>query len=130
MNLIENGDLPKDLARARRRFHAWRERRRPGSRIPQPLWELAVRLVSVHGVSRTAAALGVDYYGLKKRAEVAADPPPSSAPAFVELPSPIVVGKQCLFEQDNGTGAIRRVQLVGYDAAEVALLACHFWSGD
>jgi hypothetical protein len=35
-------ELPKDLAQARSRFEAWRERRPGGRRIPQPLWDLAV----------------------------------------------------------------------------------------
>jgi hypothetical protein len=65
---------------------------------------------------------------LKKRAQEAAAP--SSSPAFVELPSPIVVGKQCLFELDNGARGTRRVQLVGYDVVEVAALARHFWSAE
>ena len=39
---------------------------------PQPLWALAVRLAKTHGVSRTATALGLDYYSLKKRADARA----------------------------------------------------------
>jgi len=122
--------LPKDLLRGRSRFQAWRSRRLPGSRIPPVLWELAVGLVSSYGVSRTAEVLGLDYYRLQKQAQEAADPPPASKPTFVELPSPVVVGKQCLLELDNGTGASMRVQLVGYDAAEVADLAGHLWNAE
>lgn len=128
MGTSECGHLPKDLLQARSRFQAWRRCRPAGGRIPQPLWALAVRLVSRHGVSRTAAVLGLDYYRLKKQAEVAADQPRSSSPAFVELPSPVVVGKQCLVELDNGAGASMRVQLVGYDAAEVGALTRGFWN--
>src|ERR1700676_3131215 len=120
--------LPKDLLRARSRFQACRRWRPAGGRIPQPLWALAVRLVSRQSVRRTAAVLGLDYYRLKKQAEVAADQPRSSSPAFVELPSPVVVGKQCLVELDNGTGASLRVQRVGYDAAEVGALTRGFWN--
>jgi hypothetical protein len=130
MSANEREDLPKDLVRARSRFQAWRERRKPGSRIPQPLWALAVRLANTHGVCRTAAVLGVDYYSLKKRAEVPANQPTSRCPAFVEVPSPVVVGKQCLFELDNGAGATMRVQLVGYDVADVEALARSFWNAD
>jgi hypothetical protein len=101
-----------------------------GGRIPQPLWDLAVRLVRKHGLSRTATALGLDYYSLKKRVEAAGQGPPSPSPAFVELPAPLVVSKQALFELDNGTGASRRLQLLGYDAAEVAALARHFWNAE
>jgi hypothetical protein len=121
--------LPKDLAQGRSQFQAWRARRTAG-RIPQTLWALAVRLVSRHGVSRTATALGLDYYCLKKRAQGAADPAPASGPAFVELPSPVLVGKQAALELDHGAGATLRVHLVGYDAAEVAALARSFWNAE
>jgi hypothetical protein len=114
--------LANDLADGRRQFEAWR-RRRTGGRIPDALWALAVGLVSRHGVSRTAAALGLDYYSLKKRAQEAADPAPARSPTFVELPSPVVVGKQAVVELDDGAGAILRVRLVGYEPAEVAALA-------
>ena len=89
---------------------------------------LAVRLAKLHGVSRTATALGLDYYSLKRRAEAVAAPAQSSSPAFVELPAPVLVGKQCRFELDNGAGATMRVQLVGYDAADVEALSRSFWN--
>jgi hypothetical protein len=126
----QRGELPKDLAQARSRFEAWRERRQGGRRIPQPLWNLAVQLAGQHGVSRTATALGLDYYSLKKQAEAAAPQPPPCGPAFVELPAPVVVGKQALFELDNGAGATMRVQLLGYDPADVEALARHFWDAE
>lgn len=128
MGASDRGKLPKDLAKGRTRFQAWRKRRKTGDRVPKPLWALAVRLVNRHGVSLTATALGLDYYGLKKRAEATARQPPSSGSAFVELPSPAVVGKQCRFELNNGVGATMRVQLVGYDAADIEALARSFWS--
>ncbi len=130
MGASERGVLPPDLARGRSRFRAWRGRRQAGGRIPRRLWALAVRLVNRHGVSRTAAALGLDYYSLKERAGQAADQPRSSGPAFVELPSPVAVGKQCQFRLDNGAGATMRVQLVGYDAADVATLSRSFWNAE
>ena len=129
MGAGQRGELPKDLARARSQFQAWRERR-TGRRLPQHLWDLAVRLVCRHGVSRTAAALGLDYYSLKKRVESAAREPVSSSPAFVELPPPVVLSRQCQFELDNGTGATLRLHLVGYDAADVATLARSFWNAE
>jgi hypothetical protein len=125
----QRGELPKDLARARSRFEAWRKRR-GGRRIPQPLWDLAVQLAGKHGVSRTAAALALDYYRLKERVEAAAPQPPSRGPAFVELPPPVVIGKQARFELDNGAGATMRVQLLGYDAADVEALARRFWGAE
>src|SRR5215471_15458196 len=130
MRTRQRDELPNDLAQARCRFRAWRQRRQGGRRIPQPLWDLAVHLVSQHGISRTATALGLDYYSLKQRVEAAGQPPPSRCPAFVELPAPVVVGRQALFELDNGAGATRRVQLVGYDAADVEALARRFWDAE
>ena len=130
MGTRQRRELPKDLAQARSRFEAWRQQRQGGRRIPQPLWHLAVQLASQHGVSRTATALGLDYYSLKKQAEAVAQQLPSQSPAFVELPAPVVVGKQALFELDNGAGATMRVQLLGYDAADVEALARRFWGAE
>jgi hypothetical protein len=123
-----SGELPKDLERGRIRLEAWRRLRKPGSRVPQSLWRLAVRLASRHGVNRTATALGLDYYSLRSQVAAVGDQPPSSRPGFVELPASVMVGKQGLFELDNGAGATMRVQLVGYDAAEIEVLARSFWN--
>lgn len=121
------GELPEDLQRARRRFETWRgRRRRAGSRIPETLWALAVRLVNRHGVSRTATALGLDYYSLRERAERGTESAPAGDSAFVEWPAPLPVGKQCVIEWDNGAGATLRVQLAGYDAADIATLTRGF----
>ena len=126
MGALERGSLPSDLAQGRSRFQAWREQRTGRDRIPRALWALAVRLAKAHGVSRTAVALGLDYYSLKERAGAAVSGPPASSPAFVELPSP-VVARTGVFEFDNGAGATLRVQLTGYDAADVEALARGFW---
>ena len=123
-----HGQLPPDLVRARLRFQAWRGQRKPGDPIPQSLWAIAIRLAKAHGVSRTAAVLHLDYYRLKNRAAAApASEPRSRGPAFVELTPPTIVAKQCQFEFDNGSGATLRVQLVGYDAADVEALSRSFW---
>jgi hypothetical protein len=126
MRTRQHSELPNDLAQGRYRFQAWRERRQ-GGRIPQPLWDLAVRLVRTHGLSRTATALGLDYYSLKKQVAAAAGQPQPSGPAFVQLPAPLPVGKQALLELDNGAGASLRVHLVGYDAADLEAFTRHFW---
>lgn len=126
MNAFERAELPKDLRQARSRFQAWRSGRRGRGRIPEELWQVAVGLVRQHGVSRTAAVLGLDYYCLKKRAEQSAKVLPARRPTFVEVPSPVLVGKQALFELDQGAGAILRVQLVGYDTADLEALVRHF----
>jgi hypothetical protein len=128
MGANERGQLALDLVRGRARFQAWRTRRKAGERIPQLLWAVAVRLATTHGVSRTAAALGLDYYSLKKRTEPPGTPQQSGGPAFVEFTSSAMVAKQCRFELDNGAGATMRVQLVGYDVADVEALSRSFWN--
>jgi hypothetical protein len=128
MGASKGRGLPPDLTLGRSRFQAWRGERKLGERIPRPLWDLAVRLAKMHGVSRTATALGLDYYGLQRRTGAAAAATPSSHPAFVELPAAIRVGKECRLEFDNGAGATLRVQLVGYDAADVEALSRSFWN--
>ena len=128
MGANERGQLPLDLVRGRARFQAWRTRRKVGTRIPRTLWAVAVRLAKTHGVCRAATALGLDYYSLKKRTESPATPRQSDGPAFVEFAAPATVAKQCRFELDNGAGATMRVQLVGYDVADVEALSRSFWN--
>ena len=128
MGAIERGSLPADLERARSRFQAWRGRRKIGTRIPRTLWALAVRLAKTHGVCRAATTLGLDYYSLKKRTESPGSPRLSDGPAFVECTAPVMAFKQCQVEFENGSGATMRVQLVGYDAADIEALARGIWS--
>ena len=128
MGTNQHQQLPPGLERGRSRFQAWRGRRKPGSRIPQPLWVMATRLAKVHGVSHTSALLGLDYYRLKPRVELASSEPPSSGPAFVELTKPVLVAQQCRFALDNGAGVTMRVHLAGYDAVEIEFLSRGFWN--
>jgi hypothetical protein len=65
MGTSKREQLPPDLVRGQSRFQAWRGQRKAGGRIPEALWTMAARLAKTHGVSRTAAALGLDYYRLK-----------------------------------------------------------------
>jgi hypothetical protein len=127
MGTSKREQLPPGLVRGRSRFQEWRGQRKAGGRIPEALWTMATRLANAHGVSRTAAALGLDYYRLKERAEAAGSEPQSSGPAFVELTSPVMGAKRCRLELDNGSGATMRVQLVGYDAADVEALSRSLW---
>src|SRR3954465_4190710 len=126
MGAFERGSLPADLVRGRTRFQAWRTRRKVGTRIPRTLWALAVRLTKAHGVCRAATALGLDYYSLKKRTESPATPRQSDGPGFVEFTGPVMAARQCQVELNNGSGTTLRVQLVGYDAADIEALARGF----
>jgi hypothetical protein len=130
MGTRKTGQLSPEMECGKRRMQEWRGRRKRGSRIPQTLWTIAVRLAKTHGVSRTASVLGLDFYALKTRVEAAASRPQAGPAPFIELTltPPGRVGKQCHFELDNGSGAIIRGQLLGYDAADLEALARGFRS--
>jgi hypothetical protein len=119
-------EVPLGLAEARDRFQVWRRRREPRSRIPEPLWALAVKLAAAHGVHRTASTLKLDYYSLKRRVESAEYREDAKAPAFIELPSAVAGGRECVIEFEDGRGVSLRVHLRGYDATDVVAIARSF----
>ena len=127
MELSKHEPFPPDLRQAQGRFQAWRKRRPLGERIPQSLWVMAARLAGTHGVSRTAAALGLDYYSLKQRVEAVGGELQRIGPAFVEVsPTPLMAVRHCRLELNNGAGARLRMELSGYDAADLEALARGF----
>ena len=123
-------EIPTPLARGRDRFEAWRRTRKLGTRIPERLWKLAVKLGAAHGLNRTASVLGLDYYSLKKRVESTNPQARSAAVAFVELaPPPVDNSGECVIEFEDAAGASMRVHLKGYDAPDLMALSSSFWNG-
>jgi hypothetical protein len=126
-------DLPAGLERARRRFERWRRTREGRSPIPEALWGAAVALAARYGVSRTATALGVGYYGLKERVEQASAgasrrPEEGGVARFVELAPPAAVGwGECTVEWEDVAGAKLRVSWRGFSASDLAALSRGFW---
>ena len=130
----KNADLPAPLLRGRTRLERWR-RTRDQHRIPEPLWRSAVKLAEVHGIHRTARALLLDYYSLKKR--VASEPTSreGDAAAFVEwIPAEVcgtrTDGGEWIVELENARGERMRVHAKGEGAVDVAQLSAQFWGGD
>ena len=123
-------DVPASLARGRDRFDAWRRGRKNRTRIPDPLWKLAVKLAVAHGLNRTASVLKLDYYSLKKRVEAKKDVA-SAPPAFVELsPPPMTAAGECVVEFADGAGASMRIHLRGCEVPDLVALGRGFWSGE
>ena len=123
-------DFPAALLRAQRKFGQWRERRRPRTPIPAGLWREATELACAHGINRTARALRLDYYSLKKRATAAVrsvDP----VSEFVEiLPGGMPAPRpECLIELDDASGVKMRIRLAGGDLPDIAALARVFREG-
>jgi hypothetical protein len=53
------------------------------------LWSEAARLARCHGISPIATAVGLGYYGLRRRVETMKEIPASAnRPAFVEIKAP------------------------------------------
>jgi hypothetical protein len=127
-------DLPARLEGLRRRFERWRRTPKVRARIPEPLWASAVKLARRYGIHRTAKALRVDYYALKKRVEGAAAVIASKMPAevaktqFVELPTAVWPGSgECTLELEDASGAKLRVHLKGFAAPDLGALTRSFW---
>lgn len=131
MNGRKHRDIPAPLARGRARFGAWRRTRAVGARIPERLWTLAVKLADAHGLSRTSAALRLDYYTLKRRVESTRSDACSPIPAFVEFsPPPLAATRECVIEFADDSGASLRVHLRGCEVPDLVALGRSFWSGE
>ena len=129
MRKRKSSEMPASLSRLEQRFAAWREKRVAGQRIPDSLWDSAVKMAIEHGVSRTASLLKLDYYSLKKRAEDASTFSTSSA--FVELPPvPPSMTSECVIEWEDVAGARMRVQLTGQSPPDLLALSRSFWNAD
>ena len=144
------GDLPAGLETLRRRFDRWRRTRKRGSRTPDRLWKPAVQAAGVYGLNRTATALRVNYYALKKQVERAGaggDLPSEAGSAsrdasdgpvvsgdgravatFLELAPPASRNAgECVLELENPGGAKMRIHLKGVEVPDLAALSRDFW---
>ena len=132
---IRQNDAPHvELERARRRFDRWRQTQKGRRRIPEPLWNVAVKVASTCGVSKTAAALRIDYTGLKRRVATAAasgDSTPSSETTFLELTAPVSTGlRQCVVQMEGSDGAKMRMELSGVESRDLLALSRIFWRAE
>jgi hypothetical protein len=141
MNTRQTRDLPAPLEGVRQRFVQWRTTHKARSRIPDTLWTAAVRMAGTYGLHRTARALRVEYYSLKKRVEQqsAADRERrESGPVatFMELPLPADHGFaavptgacDCALELEGTDGPKMRVHLKAAAARDLAALCRSFWN--
>jgi hypothetical protein len=91
-------------------------------------------MVNGYGMNRTARALRLNYYGLKKRVErqavAAAGASETKGTArFVELaPFSSVGGCECLLELENVGGAKMRVHVKGIAVPDLVALSQTFWN--
>ena len=94
------------LSDVQSQFERWRRSRKRGTRIPGALWQAAVEAAAECGVSRAAQALGLDYYGLKKRAESTPEVSESAAGGeFLEIPL-FASAPECVLEMEDARGLV------------------------
>ena len=127
-----NRSFSLDIGEAHRRLEVWRRSRSRGKRIPAPLWALAAALARSYGVSRISQTLGLDYNGLKRRAEAIRTPRRSRLkppPGFVELPlvGQTVFGPSCTVELARGEGSRMTIRWDGKEGLDLVGLAEAFW---
>ena len=127
-----NSSFSLDIGEATRQFRVWRKARPRGERIPGSLWDLAAVLARTHGVSAVSQRLGLDYNGLKRRADAIRtsrgarlEPPPG----FVELP---LIGRSlhnpnCTVELARGEGYRMTIRWEGKEGLDMVGLAEAFW---
>ncbi len=119
-----------DLVEAIDRFQQWRAGRIRGSRIPDPLWRIALELAGRHGIGPTAKALRLNLNVFRKRLHPEAEGRtrrtnrPKRQTRFVELPQASSVGsRSCTIEFNEGAGeSPLRVQLAGFAPEELGAL--------
>jgi hypothetical protein len=119
----------KQIDHLQKRFDAWRKSHKPRTRIPSRLWDAAVRIAAQYGHQRTARALHLDYYALKKRLD-AAGVKQGPAPSFIELspPAPERIPEYVL-ELETRNGSKMRIQIKGMGAPDLNALSSTFWRG-
>jgi hypothetical protein len=133
MSRIKNGKIPARLEGVRRRFDDWRQNHRARSRIPESLWALAVKMADTYGINRTARALRLDYYSLKKRIEPKAAaavgvPNGEALATFLEVaPLPPAGAGECTVELEDAGGAKMRIHLKGHEMPDLTALSRSFW---
>jgi hypothetical protein len=135
MNTRQKRNYPARLEGLRQRFERWRQTHPARSRIADPLWTAAVKMAGAYGIHRTARALRINYYALKKRMEresAAASGllEEGASATFIELPPPAPAGScqgisglcECTLELGDVSGAKLRVHLQGIVAPDLATL--------
>jgi hypothetical protein len=105
-------------------FATWRQANRRPRRIPEDLWEAAVRLCRSHPVSRISRTLGLDYHELKGRVYR----PSTPVSQFIELSASQPAGGlrvDCM----DGNGRCMHIHCNGPLESFLPILLRSFWEG-
>lgn len=124
-------ELKVRIAPLLQQVESWRKNKSSNEKMPVPLWEGAIELAKVYGVSPVQRILRIDYRGLERRAlginKAAARARPVERPSFIELPSLPVRRAEHLVELEDGTGRKLSLKIAAGHLAEVLPLTQAFW---
>ena len=128
MRTKQPAKIPVALSAASQRFNQWRSRHRKRTRLPKELWRQAAALAGEQGLTKTARALGLDYYSLKKHLEqmTAEELIPAKGEAnFIELLGGAMTLSliECTIEWTDGGDSMVRMHIKGAGLSELASLA-------
>jgi len=135
MSTRQPANIPIALSTARRQFDHWRSQQpNKRTRLPKELWQQAVALAKEHGLNKTARALNVKYYSLKKHLdETSADDlmPAKTEPDFIEFVPGVMTPScvECMIEWVDGSDVTVRMHIRGAGLSELASVAGVFRSG-
>jgi len=135
MSTRQPASIPIGLSTARHQFDHWRSQQpNKRTRLPKELWSQAVALAQEHGLNKTARALGLKYYSLKKHLdETSADDlmPAKTEPDFIELVGGVMTpgSVECTIEWVDGSDVTVRMHIKGAGLSDLTSLARVFRSG-
>ena len=122
---------PVELKELRGQLDHWRSNR-TGRNVPGEFWKAAVEFAKVHGVSRVAQGLGLNYGALRRRLDKAQEcsvAGPEGKSAFVEVELGTVGSQEteCVVELEDRKKGKMTIRLRGTSGVDVAALAATFW---
>lgn len=128
-------ELKERIEPLRQQIESWRKSKTSGGQAtPEALWEAAVELAKIYGVSPVQKILRIDYVGLKRRT-LGTVPPEgntrgaarASARSFIELPCLPARRAEHVVELEDGSGRKLSLKIAAGHLAEVLPLAQAFW---
>ncbi len=134
MHTRHPANIPTALSTARRQFDHWRSQQsNKRARLPKELWSQAVALAQEHGLNKTAGALGLKYYSLKKHLDQTIADDSTSAktePDFIELVGGVMTSGsvECMIEWIDSSNVTMRMHIKGAGLSELTSLARVFRS--
>src|ERR1700675_874206 len=107
MNRKKAPSIPEPIVQLQRQLDQFRSTQPRRTKLPESLWQAAVKLARQHGVYSVAHPLRLDYMGLKRRlGEVPRFRRNATQPAFFELIAPERAHiEECVIELESSGGS-------------------------